>query len=289
MIAASVAERSRQLKLAALSLSEGMRTGGFRSMYRGQGMEFDAVRAYERGDDIRSIDWNVTARSAHPYVKMYREERELTVFILYDGSLSMDTNGGRISKREKALEAAALLAFAASHNGSPLGALSFEGQILSVFKPSTSREQVLSILYSLERCRPRGPGSALSGALAGASRALRSRSLALILSDFRVVGYEKQLALLSRKHDVVAARIESPTDSELPPAGLVPFLDPENGTEALLPTGSPSFRERWAREEREHRLRWEQACLRRGASPLRLSTEGDTLREFCAFFAGARR
>lgn len=289
MSAASIAERARHLKLAALSLSEGMRSGGFRSCFRGQGMEFDAVRAYERGDDIRSIDWNVTARSGLPFVKMFREERELTVFLIFDASLSMETNGGSVSKRAKALEAAALLAFAAGHNSSPLGAVTFDRQIASVYKPSTSRDHILSILVSLEHDRASAPGSALSGALSGSSRVLRSRSLVVVLSDFRTAGYEKSLALLARKHDVVAARVESPADSELPSAGLVPFRDPETGSEALLPTSSPSFRELWEREHREHCVRWEQLCLRRGAVPLTLSTEADTLRELSAFFAGVRR
>lgn len=284
-----LADRARYLKLAALSLSEGMRSGGFRSCFRGQGMEFDAVRAYERGDDIRSIDWNVTARSGHPYVKMFREERELTVFIIFDISLSMETNGGLVPKRAKALEAAALLAFASGHNASPLGAVTFDRQIQTVYKPSTSRDQILSVLVSLENDRASGPGSALAGALAGSSRVLRSRSLVAVLSDFRTAGYEKSLALLARHHDVVAARIESPADSCLPAAGLVPFRDPETGAEALLPTGNPSFREQWEREYRENRSRWEQACLRRGVSPLVLSTEEDTLRELSAFFAGVRR
>ena len=172
-------------KIASLSLSEGMRSGGFRSCFRGQGMEFDAVRAYERGDDIRSIDWNVTARSAHPYVKMFREERELTVFLIFDVSLSMDTNGGTATKRAKAMEAAALLAFAAGHNASPVGAVTFDRQLISVYKPSTSRDQILSILVSLEHDRASGPGSALSGALAGSARLLRSRSLVVVLSDYR--------------------------------------------------------------------------------------------------------
>ncbi len=285
----SVAERARHLKLASLSLSEGIRSGGFRSCFRGQGMEFDAVRAYERGDDIRSIDWNVTARSGHPFVKMFREERELTVFIVFDASLSMETNGGSVTKREKALEAAALLAFAAGHNASPLGAVTFDRQIIRVFKPSTARDQILSVLAALEHDRASAPGSALAGALAGSARVLRSRSLVVVLSDFRTSGYEKNLALLARRHDVVAARVESPTDSSLPEAGLLPFRDPETGFDALLPTGRASFREVWEREHREHLSRWEQICLRRGVSPLVLSTEADSLRELNAFFAGTRR
>lgn len=282
------ADRARYLKLAALSISEGMRTGGFRSCFRGQGMEFDGVREYERGDDIRSIDWNVTARIGKAFVKMYREERELTVFLVVDDSLSMDTAPGTVSKREKALEASALIAFAAEQNASPVGLVMFDGISGKLFKPRVGCDQVLSILTSLDhRGRP-VPGSALGQALAGAARVLRSRSLVIIVSDFRTTGYEKSLGILARRHDILAIRIVSPADGGLPNAGYIPFVDPETGIHVSFPTGQSSFREHWARENRESVSRWEHICLRRGVSSLVLSTEDDAVRELARFFSGRR-
>ncbi len=286
MNASFIADRARYLKLAAISISEGMRTGGFRSYFRGQGMEFDGVREYERGDDIRSIDWNVTARSGKPFVKMYHEERELTVFLVVDNSLSMDTGPGSVTRREKALETAALLAFAAEQNASPVGSVMYDGISGKVFKPRLGKDQVLTILSSLEHGSDPVRGSVLGSALAGASRVLRSRSLVVIISDFRTSGYEKALGILSRRHDVLAVRITSPMDDELPKAGYIPFFDPETGVSASFPTGSAAFRESWARENRESVSRWEHICLRRGVSPLLLSTEDDAVRVLSRFFSG---
>jgi len=283
-----IAERARYLKLAALSVSEGMRSGSFRSCFRGQGMDFDGVREYERGDDIRSIDRNVTARSGRAFVKLYREERELTVFLVVDLSLSMDTGAGTATRREKALECAALIAFAAEQNAHPVGAVAFDGVSGTVFRPRSGRDQVLSILTSLDHGKRGSPGSVLSGALAGASRVLRSRSLVVIVSDFRTTGYEKALGILARRHDVLAVRITSPVDFELPDAGFVPFVDPETGVHASFATGSAGFREQWDREGRESIDRWRHACARRGVSPLVLSTEDDAARVLSLFFSSYR-
>jgi uncharacterized protein (DUF58 family) len=288
MNSAWIADRARYLKLAAISISEGMRTGGFRSCFRGQGMEFDGVREYERGDDIRAIDWNVTARSGKPFVKMYREERELTVFLVVDDSLSMDTGPGSVSRREKALETAALIAFAAELNASPVGLVLFDGALGKVFRPRSGRDQVLSILTALDHRNEPVAGSSLGNALAGASRVLRSRSLVIIVSDFRTTGYEKALGILARRHDTLAIRLVSPSDDVLPDAGYVPFFDPETGTRSSFPTGSAAFRENWARDHHESMSRWEHLCLRRGVSTLVLSTEADAVRELSRFFSGRK-
>lgn len=285
MNASYIADRARYLKLAALSISEGMRTGGFRSCFRAQGIEFDGVREYESGDDIRSIDWNVSARSGKPFVKMYREERDLTVFLVVDTSFSMDSGPGTVSRREKALETAALLAFAAEQNASPVGSVVFDGVSGKVFKPRSGKDQILTILSSLDNKGPSVAGSALGSALSGASRVLRSRSLVIIISDFRTTGYEKSLGILSRRHDVLAIRITTPIDTALPCAGYVPFVDTESGERASFPTNSAVFREQWEKENRESVSRWEHICLRRGVSPLLLSTEDDAVRVLSHFFS----
>jgi uncharacterized protein (DUF58 family) len=285
MNTSSIAERARYLKLAAITIAEGMRSGGFRSCFRGQGMEFDGVREYERGDDIRAIDWNVTARSGKPFVKMYREDRELTVFLVVDNSLSMETGGGPVSRHEKALETAALLAFAAEQNASPVGSVVFDGVTGKLFKPRSGKNHVLAILTSLEHSGNHCRGTALGNALGGATRVLRSRSLVVIISDFRSAGYEKSLGILARRHDVLAVRVTSPVDSEIPSAGYVPFFDPETQVRASFPTGATAFREYWSRENRESVSRWEHICLRRGVSPLILSTEDDAVRVLSRLFS----
>ncbi len=284
----SLAERAKYLKISALTVAEGMRTGTFRSFFRGHGIEFDTVRDYEQGDDIRSIDWNVTARTGRAFVKTWREERELTVFLVIDNSHSMDTGGGKISKRMCAFEAAVLLAFAAEQNASPVGAAIFDGIFRKALKPRAGRDQVLSILKTLEHAESPVPGSVLGNALSGASRLLRSRSLVIVLSDFRAAGYEKPLGILARKHDVLAVRVVSPSDFILPRAGYIPFRDPESGWAASFPTSSAAFRTRWESEAREAVSRWETLCLRRGVSPLVLSADDDPVRVFSAFFSPGR-
>ncbi len=288
MNSVSISEKARYLKLAAFNLSEGMRTGSFRSCFRGQGMEFDGVREYAAGDDIRSIDWNVTARSGKPFVKMYREERELTVFLVVDDSLSMTTGTADRSRREAALEASALLAFACEYNASPVGSVVFDGSVGRVFKPRTGRDHLMSMLSDLERRERVSTGSALAGAIGGASRVLRSRALVVIISDFRASGYEKEFGILSRRHDVLAVRVTASCDTRLPSAGFLSFRDPESAFIRDYPTSSRAFRLYWERENREAITRWEQRCLRLGVSPLILPVEQDTGMVLARFFSGRR-
>lgn len=288
MNTASIAEKARYLKLSALTLSEGMRTGAFRSCFRGSGMEFDGVREYEAGDDIRSIDWNVTARTGNPFIKLYREERELTVFLVVDDSLSMTTGTASVSRKQMALETCALLAFAAEYNSSPIGSVVFDGIVGRVFKPRTGHDHLLSLLRDIEQRKRLVRGSALSAAIAGASQVLRTRSLVVIISDFRSAGYEKSLGILSRRHDVLAIRLTAPTDGKLPQAGYLSFRDPESGHHEEYPTNSSSFRSYWEREARESITRWEHQCVRLGASPLLISVEDDPGAVLTRFFSGRR-
>lgn len=288
MNTASIAERARYLKIAAISISEGMRMGGFRSCFRGQGLEFAGVREYERGDDIRAIDWNVTARSGKPFVKLYHEERELSVFLVVDNSFSMYSGSVSVSRREKALEAAALIAFAASQNASPVGSVVFDGITGTLLKPSARKDQTLIVLRSIENHTSQNVGSALSGAIAGASRVLRSRSLVVIISDFRTSGYEQALGILSSKHDVLAVRITAPVDFSLPQAGYLPFKDPESGHVASFPTNTAAFRDDWEKEQSESLDRWKHICLRRGVSPLILPVDSDAVQVLSLFFSGRR-
>ncbi|ULQ60704.1 DUF58 domain-containing protein [Brucepastera parasyntrophica] len=283
-----IAARAKYLKLAAFSISEGMLSGWFLSRFRGQGMEFDSVREYEPGDDIRFIDRNVTARSGKPFVKIFREERDLTLFLVVDASLSMNSIAGPVSGWEKALETAALLAFAAEQNACPLGAVSFGASVEKIFSPRQGRDYVLTVLSALERTSSGEPGSALANALAGTAKILRSRSLVVIISDFRISGYEKSLGLLARKHDVIAVRITPPASFPFPDSGFLDVADPEMGMHKSFPTGSKTFRSQWERDQKESLMRWKHICLRRNVSPLILSTGDDAVYKFSSFFSDRR-
>jgi len=282
-----LAGRSKQLQIAALSLAHGMLAGSFRSHFRGRGIEFDALREYEQGDDIRSIDWNLMARSGKTFVKLYREERDLRLFLIADVSASMDTYCADASPREKMLEAAALITFAAAHLHSSTGMLVFDGKVTRIIRPQQGKNASLYVLGALERaalsgCKERG--SALSSALEAAAKLLRQRTLVVILSDFKIENFEKALGVLARRHDVAAVRITAPFDEALPAAGVLRFTDPETGIERLLPTGSQEFKRKRIRHAAETLQQWKKNCIRCGAYPLIIPSDGESIKILNQFF-----
>ena len=282
-----LAERSKQLQLAAFSIAQGMQAGSFRSHFRGRGIEFDSLREYEAGDDIRSIDWNLMARSGKTFVKLYREERDLRLFLIADVSASMKAGCIIHSPQEKLLEAAALITFAAEHLHSYTGLLAFDGKVARVFRLRRGREPSLHILNALEQIAISGSknkGTALTSALEAAAKLLRQRTLVIILSDFKVENFEKELGLLARRHDVAAIRITAPYDEALPAAGIVRFTDPETGLDRLLPTNSHRFRQDRIRRAAEDTQQWENTCIRCGAYPLVLPYDGNTVKLLNQFF-----
>jgi uncharacterized protein (DUF58 family) len=288
------------LPLIASSLAEDLLAGDFRSVFKGQGMEFDEVRHYERGDDVRSIDWNASARFNAPFVKLYREERELTVLIVLDTSASMFTGGfgggpepglsPLPSRYEQGLLAAALIAFSAERTGQRLGALFFDRDIGRVFPPRKGRRHTMAIiggaLRFLGSSGDGGRGSNLGAALSGAGRLLKRRSLVVVVSDFFSLNWERELGDLARRHDVIALRIRDPLDGEMPGLGLIPMEDPETGVRFHAPTAFPSFRAEWARWHEERALLWEQLCRRAGAAHLEISTGDDAAQRLFRFFGG---
>ena len=282
-----LAERSKQLQLEALSIAQGLQIGSFRSHFRGRGIEFDSLREYESGDDIRSIDWNLMARSGKTFVKLYREERDLQLFLIVDVSASMAAGCTLNAPQEKALEAAALITFAAEHLHSYTGLLAFDGKVARVFQLRRGREPSLHILSALERIVVSGrktKGTALVSALETAAKLLRQRTLIIILSDFKVENFEKPLGILTRRHDVAAIRIKAPFDDSLPAAGVLRFTDPETSNERLLPTSSREFPQNRARRATEDAQQWENTCIRCGAYPLVLPYDGNTVKLLNKFF-----
>lgn len=287
--------------LIAVSLAEELLAGDFRSVFKGQGIEFDEVRHYERGDDVRSIDWNASARFGAPFVKIYREERELTALIVLDTSASMFTGGGGRSgpgasglpnRYEQGLLAAALIAFSAERAGQRLGALFFDREINRIFPPRKGRRHSMALISGALRVqerRPSGEGrdSRLGTALAGAARLLKRRSLVLIISDFFCLNWEQELGDLARSHDVIALRIRDPLDGACPPSGLIPLEDPETGIRIFAPTGFSSFRSAWARWHEERTVLWKNLCRRAGAACLELSTADDVPQVLFRFFGAS--
>lgn len=282
----SLVKKASYLRIAALDLAEGMKTGNFRSLYRGQGIEFSGAREYIRGDDIRSIDWNVTARMGRPFVKVFEEDRELQIFIILDTSLSMQLGSGSNTKYETAAEAAALVSIAAEMNDCPLGAVFFDGAIHFSCSPKSGRERTMLMLKHLENQNKESvTGSVLGNALTGAGKLLRKRSLVFVLSDFRSAGWDKPLVKLAQKNDVVAIRIQDDLDAHLPEIGVVPFVDCESGLKMSLPTSSPKFQKEWRVQNDNDMRRWQDLCVKHGILPVVMDTSRDPVQVLNKIFS----
>lgn len=277
--------RASLLRLNARAIAETMKSGAFRSHWRGQGIEFSGVREYLPDDNVRAIDWNVTARMGKAFVKQYEEDRALHVFFVLDRSASMMTGSGGRSRLAAASEAAALLLLAAEQSASAVGAVFFDGTIQYACAPKAGRAQVMALLSRLDRADGGARGSVLANALNGAGTLLKRQSLVFVLSDFRADGWLQPMARLSCKHDLIAVRVTDPADEELPAVGTIPFADGETGERRMLPTSSASFRQAWREDNRRRADFWHGECLRHGAYPLALSTADDAAFVLSRFFS----
>ncbi len=288
----SLIKKALYLRLMAEDIAEGMKSGNFRSLYRGQGIEFAGVRDYMRGDDIRTIDWNVTARMGRPYIKIFEEERELQLFLITDSSLSMqlETNSGRRTKYASAAETAALITIAAEINSCPTGAVFFDGAIHFSCQPALGKEQTMQILNHLDRLPPAPtPGSVLPNAISAAAKLLRKRTLVFVLSDFRCSGWEKPLISLAQKNDVIAINIHDASDEELPSLGTVVFKDMESGLKMSLPSSSPAFKKEWLLYNERNQNRWQDFCVKHGIMPVVLDTKTEPVQVLNQIFARKAR
>lgn len=286
----NISKRASLLHLSSVSLAEGMKNGSFKSLYRGQGIEFSGVREYLRGDDVRAIDWNVTARMGKPFVKLFEEERELDVFVVADASLSMGTGSGRQSRFETAMECASLIALASFYNASPVGAVVFDGKLEFFCAPKPGKNHSLFLLSQFDKmvCGEI-PGSVLDNALRGAEKLLRKRSLVFVISDFRVSGWQEPFAHLCLKNDVIAVKITDSLDEKIPSVGSVLFSDPETGFECVLPSSSQKFSRLWREENERRNEKWFKDCIQHGGIPLFISTAQDPAAELIKFFSGRER
>jgi len=220
-------------------------SGRYHSVFRGQGMDFDEVRQYSPGDDVRNIDWNVSARMGHPYVKIYREERELSIMLLVDVSASGEFGTVHSRKREVAAELSALLALCALTNNDKVGLLLFTDRVEHFVAPKKGQRHVLRLIRDVLVFRPVSRGTSVAASLEYTLHALRKRSVLFLISDFADEGYQKAIRVAGRKHDLIAIELYDPRERELTPAGLVPLRDPETGELVWIDTSSRAFRKRF--------------------------------------------
>ncbi len=221
--------------------------GQYRSVFKGRGMEFAEVREYEVGDDVRFIDWNVTARMGRPYVKQFAEERELTVMLLVDASGSGRFGSKEQTKNEIAAEIAALIAYSAIRNNDKVGLIIFTDHVEKFVAPKKGRSHVLRVIREILYFQPAGRGTDIAAAIEYLMRVSSRRTVAFLVSDFIASGYENRLRVANQRHDVIALRIIDPREVELPPVGLIRLEDPENGELILVNTRNPKLRKRYER------------------------------------------
>lgn len=234
--------RVRKLEVKARRLVRESFSGEYLSSFRGQGLDFDDYREYQHGDEIRFIDWNVTARMNAPYVRKFREERELSVMLAVDVSGSSDYGSVLRSKREIAAEAAAILGFSALHNGDKVGLLLFANEPILVIPPEKGSRHLLRMIREILVAKPSAPGTSVSEACDFLIRSLHRKSLVFLISDFHSDPLDRPLGKVARKHDLVALRVLDPLESKLPKAGKVVMIDPETGMESLVNTDNPNLR-----------------------------------------------
>ncbi|HEU4996726.1 MAG TPA: DUF58 domain-containing protein [Gemmatimonadaceae bacterium] len=283
-VSPDILRQVRLLELQTRGLVNSLFSGEYRSVFKGQGMEFAEVREYQIGDEVRSIDWNVTARMGRPYVKRYVEERELTVMLAVDLSGSERFGTRRRFKSELASELAAVLAMSAIRNNDRVGTLIFTEKVEHVVPPRKGRRHALRLIRDLLAFAPDGRGTDIAGATDYLSKMLAHKAIIFLVSDFMAPDIERSLKLLAQRHDVVAVTVEDPSELELPDIGLARLIDPETGQTVDIDTSDPKVRSAFdwnvneEREERKHLLR------RLAIDEVPVRTDGSIVEPLIRFF-----
>lgn len=235
-------KKVRQLEIKTRGVVNDVFSGEYHSVFKGRGMEFSEVREYQMGDDIRTIDWNVTARFDHPFVKIFEEERELTVMLLVDMSGSQFFGSQSQLKRDVAVELSAILAFSALKNNDKVGAILFTDQIEKFIPPRKGRSHALRIIRELLSFQPTRPSTSLQTALEYLNHILKKKAIVFLISDFLDSGYEAALRIAGKRHDLIGLILLDPREQTLPKVGLVTFSDAETGEQRWVDTSDPNVR-----------------------------------------------
>ncbi len=279
-----ILKKIRHIELNTRKLVDAAFAGRYHSVFKGRGMNFDEVREYAPGDEIRSIDWNVTARTGIPHIKKFREERELAVVLVVDVSASGNYGSQTQSKRELAAEVASLLAFSAICNSDKVGLLLFSDEIEHYVPPKKARQHVLRLIRDILYFQPRRTGTNPGAALTYLNRVLNRRAVVFLISDFFAPPFPRELAVTARRHDLVAVPIEDPCELQLPHVGIINFQDAETGEQIEVDTSSAAVRQAYAglaaRRSRELEAQFKR--LRIDSVPL--ATDADYMPPLKAFF-----
>lgn len=264
MIPKEILEKVRLIEIRSRNVVNDLFAGEYHSAFKGRGMEFAEVREYLRGDDVRTIDWNVTARTGSPYVKVFDEEREQTVMLLVDASASGAFGSARQMKGEVGVEISALLAFAAIKNNDRVGLLIFTDVVEVFVPPKKGRKHVLRVIRELLYFQPQGKRTSITSALDYLEKVLHRRSVVFLISDFIDEHYERSLQLMKRRHDLVAVSLFDPRERALPDVGFINLQDAETGEQFLVDSGRQEVRAYFALQQEQEDERRRALFLRNG-------------------------
>jgi len=284
-----ILSKIRLLELRTRRLVDSSFAGQYQSVFKGRGMNFEEVREYTPGDEIRAIDWNVTARMNTPYVKKFTEEREMTVMLLVDVSASGDFGSIEQSKRELAAEVASILAFSAIKNNDKVGLLLFSDHVELFIGPKKGRQHILRLIREMLYFEPRGKGTDISCALDYLNKVVTRRAVVFVISDFLSPDFSKQLTVASRRHDLVALTVSDPGETALPEIGIVTLEDAETGRQIDVNTSSRAAMNAFAAAEERRRVALRRLLLGRRVDIVPLSTDTDYLLALRAFFEQRER
>lgn len=279
----------RRLQIRARRLVRLLFLGQYHSAFRGRGLEFSEVREYQPGDEVRMIDWNVTARMGQPYVKKYVEERELVLYLLVDISASSGFSTSASTKRELATELAILLAFAAQANNDKTGLIAFSDRVDLYQRPAKSQQHILRMARDLLYHPAASSGTRIAAALDTLMRIAKRPGVVFIISDFHDQAYEASLRLAAQKHDVTAISLTDPRELSLPRAGIITLHDPENGAELVLDTEDSEQRETFSRSAAERQLARRRLLARLGVDEIALRTDQPYIQPLMAYFQARSR
>jgi len=277
-------KKVRKIEIKTRGLTRQIFAGEYHSAFKGRGMTFSEVREYQYGDDIRSIDWNVTARFNHPYVKVFEEERELTVMLLIDVSASGDFGTEAQLKRNLITEIAAVLSFSAIENNDKIGVIIFSDRVEKFIPPQKGRKHILRIIRELLEFQPESNGTDISESLRFLTNAIKKRCTAFLISDFRDKGYARSLQVANNKHDVAALHIFDRRETTLPPVGLIRVLDAETGKERWVDTSRSRVRESYAMKWESHVEMMKEIFSRAGVDHVSLQTGADYVKPLMRLF-----
>ena len=277
-------KKVRKIEIKTRRLSNHIFSGEYHSHFKGRGMTFSEVRKYQFGDDIRDIDWNVTAKLNEPHIKIFEEERELTMMLLVDVSKS-ESFGTRIQqKRDLITELCAVLSFSAIQNNDKVGVVFFTDQIELFIPPKKGKSHILRIIRELIEFKPKGTGTNISEAFKFLSSVIKKRSIVFTLSDFQDEAYDKNLKIASSKHDLTAIRIIDPAEEQLPDIGLVQLQNPETGTIGWVDTSSSIVRATYEKDYQNFVANFKSYCTHSGTDYLDLRVDRSYIKQLLEFF-----